>query len=802
MITESIKALSKRDISHMSLVYKDEYLSHLNHEQRVAATRKEGNYLVIAGPGSGKTHTLAYRVVYLVKNNIDPKSIVVITFTRKAGKELKERINRLLPNTSLGFIGTFHSFSHHISSKLGNGSPISGFRLLDPEDDVQVHKLVMANFKPFNKNIKAKKLQKILSYCYNTELSIGDYIKKYDVRDLMDDISNLEAYVVVYEKYKASHLLANYDDMIRLVSKYLDKEKSKEVTRDFEYLMIDEYQDTNKMQLDFIKGLDISNVMAIGDDFQGIYGFRGADHKIILNFINDFKNAHMIKLKENYRSTSSIIDCVNKTVERSSMGFHKKFRVVKTDPGQAEVISGKSLEDHKAFILDKIRQRANESHALIYRYNKNRNVFEKALIEENIEYSVYGGIRLLERKHIKDILAFLMVYLNRLDIVSINRILNLFPGIGPKTSRRLIDSNLEDLTYLSSPKKDLVLKLKDLLDFKGSKEVLYSKICEFYFSIFEHVSSDYYTKEEVNQDLKLIYDLLVTYENLNNFIINLILDPVVDMHKGKRPKVILSTIHSAKGLEFDHVYYFHTHDWYKNYDDEALEEARRLFYVGISRAKKNLYIIDHTTYPRAFDEIIRDFDNTNLNRHESMYYESKPKEIHDLDKPKIQENSTDKAINIEDVYECIDGEIFKAPNPSLKHQNTLMRLSSELYTYLKGKSCEAYLGPMKIKLTKKDGSEHYVQPDLFVMEAGESPLIIVEVISDETRSKDMIKKLDLYMKTGIQEYWLVDPEACMVMLYSFRDYDLNGSQVFTIRQSLESKVFGDLKINMCDILTS
>lgn len=177
MISESIKALSKRDISHMSLVYKDEYLNHLNHEQRVAATRKEGNYLVIAGPGSGKTHTLAYRVVYLLKNKVDPKTIVVITFTRKAGKALKERINRLLPNTSLGFIGTFHGFSHYISSKLGNASPISGFRLLDPEDDVSVHKLVMANFKAFGKNIKPKRLQKILSYCYNTELSIGDYIK-------------------------------------------------------------------------------------------------------------------------------------------------------------------------------------------------------------------------------------------------------------------------------------------------------------------------------------------------------------------------------------------------------------------------------------------------------------------------------------------------------------------------------------------------------------------------------------------------------------------------------------------------
>jgi len=803
-IKQAIELLNKRDISDMNLVYQDEFLNNLNHEQRVASTRKEGNYLVIAGPGSGKTHTLAYRVVYLVKHHVDPKSIVVITFTRKAGRELKERINHLLPNTSLGFVGTFHAFSHYISTKLGNSSPISGFRLLDQEDDVQVHKLVMADFETFKKNIKPKRVQKVISYCYNAELSISDYIKKFDIRDLKDDADGLERYVDVYEKYKAAHLLANYDDMIRLVSKYLKKEGSKKVTSDFDYLMVDEYQDTNQMQLDFIKRLKIDNVMAIGDDFQGIYAFRGADHRIILNFFNDFKQAQMIKLKDNYRSTSQIVDYVNKTVERSSLGYHKKFRVIKTDKGSAQVVAGRSLDEHKNFILGHIKENPKESHALIYRYNKNRTVFEKALIEENIDYSVYGGIRLLERKHIKDVMAFLMVNLNRLDVVSFNRILNLLPGIGPKTARKLIDSHLEDFSFIANKKRVLLEEVKNIINFSGKKETLYSKICEFYFKIYENVESDVYTKDEVRDDFKLVYDLLVTYDSLNNFVINLILDPVVDMHKGKRPKVILTTIHSAKGLEFDHVYYFHTHDWYKNYDLETLEEDRRLFYVGISRAKKNLYVFDHTGYSRSFDEIIRDFDNASTQPVQRQNFESKPKEeqveVFENQTQVVTENqSNSESIDLESVYEYIEGIVYQTPTLEMVHQQTLMKLSGELYMRLKDQPYHVMMQPMKLKLYKSDGSEHIVRPDIFIGSSPDEAQVVIEIISEETRSKDMVQKMSIYMLTGIKEYWVIDTSANMVMVHTFKDLKLEQTKVVVHEQNIESHVL-NISIPLRDIL--
>lgn len=613
-IQEAIQGLSAREITELEEQYIDKrywYLEKLNNNQKIAATRKEGNYLVIAGPGTGKTHTLAYRVEHLIRTGVDLSKVVMITFTRKAGNELKYRINKLIPNVELGFVGTFHGFANHISQMNGTQSPISKFRLLDAEDDRQVHSLVMTDYKGFTKPIRASKIQKIISFCANTGMTPQEYITKNDLRNLFDDADAIEVYRSVYERYKVDHMLANYDDMILKISHYLEDDEARQPLP-YKYLMIDEYQDTNKMQLDFIKKLGIPNVMAIGDDFQGIYSFRGADHRIILNFYNDFEDAKMIKLKTNYRSVGEIVEKVNKTVEASNLGYQKALNPAKEDSGSVEVIPGNTLESHKDFVLDKIKATPKESHALIYRYNKHRTVFEKAMISEDIDYAVYGGVRLLERKHIKDVLAFLMVYLNRRDVVSYNRILTIYPGIGPKTSKRLMKYDLKDTDRLNDAKVSYVEAVREILTTQRSKDDLLAEVIRLYMSIYELIESDFYTPGEIKDDLKLLTDLLLSYETLENFIINLILDPVVDLKKGKNPKVILTTIHSAKGLEFDNVYYFHSHDWYKNYDLEQTEEDRRLFYVGISRAKKHLYVFDHTDVERPFEAILKDFEKVEM----------------------------------------------------------------------------------------------------------------------------------------------------------------------------------------------
>lgn len=611
-IKNSIEALAAREITELEEVHNNRHhLKKLNMGQKIAATRKEGNFLVIAGPGTGKTHTLAYRVLNMIKTGTDVKKVVIITFTRKAGNELKYRINQLMPDTELGFVGTFHGFANHISQMSGTQSPISKFRLLDSEDDRQVHALVMTDYRGFSKPIRANRIQKIISYCANTGITAEAFIKKFDMRQLMGEGEAIDAYREVYERYKVEHMLANYDDMIIKISHHLEDDNNG-LNLPYEYLMIDEYQDTNKMQLDFVKRLKIPNVMAIGDDFQGIYSFRGADHRIILNFFHDFGDAKMIKLTQNYRSVSEIVNWVNQTVEGSALGYQKALSAEKDTSGSVEVVSGNSLDSHKDFVLGKVKENPEETHALIYRYNKHRNVFEKALINEGIEYVVYGGVRLLERKHVKDVLAFLMVYLNRRDVVSYNRILTIYPGIGPKTSKRLMKYDLNDTDRLNDDKTEYVISIRDFLKSEGTKDQLLESAINIYKSIYELIESDYYSYEEIKEDFKLLTDLLQTYESLENFIINLILDPVIDMKKGKNPKVVLTTIHSAKGLEFDNVYYFHSHDWYKNYDLEQTEEDRRLFYVGISRAKNKLYVFDHTDVKRPFESILKDFDKVSM----------------------------------------------------------------------------------------------------------------------------------------------------------------------------------------------
>ncbi|QUI25396.1 ATP-dependent helicase [Vallitalea pronyensis] len=644
-IRNSIEAFSARELTELEDSLSDNwYLEKLNIGQKIAATRKEGNFLVIAGPGTGKTHTLAYRVLHMIKTGTDLSKVVVITFTRKAGNELKYRINQLMPNTELGFVGTFHGFANHISQMNGKQSPISKFRLLDAEDDRQVHSLVMTDYRGFSKPIRAGRIQKLISYCVNTDMTPQEYIKKFDLRNLMDDGDAIEAYRKVYERYKVEHMLANYDDMILKISHFMDHKENR-LPLPYKYLMIDEYQDTNKMQLDFIKKLNIPNVMAIGDDFQGIYSFRGADHKIILNFYRDFEDAKMIKLTRNYRSVPEIVNRVNQTVEASKLGYQKVLISAKDMSGYVEVVPGNTLESHRDFVISKIKEKPEESHALIYRYNKHRTVFEKALINEGIDYAVYGGVRLLERKHIKDVLAFLMVYLNRRDVVSYNRILTIYPGIGPKTAKRLMKYELKDTDRLNDEKTAFVGQVRDILTTTVNKDELLSLVIKLYMSIYDLIESDYYTVSDVKDDFQLLTDLLQSYESLENFIINLILDPVVDLKKGKNPKVILTTIHSAKGLEFENVYYFHSHDWYKNYDLEQTEEDRRLFYVGISRAKNNLYVFDHTDVPRPFESILKDFEKIDM---ASVSDDSSdPEEANDVETEKDEKKEQSNVIKVD-----------------------------------------------------------------------------------------------------------------------------------------------------------
>ncbi len=589
------------------------YLNTLNDRQVIAATREEGNYLTIAGPGSGKTHTLVYRVLYLLDKGHDPSSIVLTTFTRKAADEIKYRIKSFLgEEIELGFVGTIHSLANHINTTQGKLSPLSSFRILDTEDDIQVHKIVK-NPKDFvTKGMTVKSLQKLCSFADNNMISISECVDQIGTLKQQGDKEGIVKHYQNCVEYKLNNKLFNYDDLIRYMIKFLENSP---IDYKYKFLMVDEYQDTNPLQFEFIKTLNIQNIMAIGDDFQGIYRFRGADHRIILNFYNDFSNPQLIVLTKNYRSTSNIVDIINKTVENSKLGYKKQLDAVSNQEGKFELKSGVSNNEIslvKTFIDSAVENtKLNKTTALIYRYNKDRNSVERELIKQKLDYVIYGGIRFLERKHVKDTLAFLLVKFNNRDVISFIRILTLLEGVGPKKAEQLMKSNIDIIDKTNLKTHTALKSYKKIIYSDDDFKVTYQKIIKLYISIVDVDNNLYYTKNEILDDLKSINELLMCYESFTVFLNDLVLNPVRDKHKGKKKDVVLTTIHSAKGLEFDDVHYIHSSKFTHSYDIEDLEEDRRMFYVGISRAKTSLNIYDFSSYQeRSFEQLLLDFENT------------------------------------------------------------------------------------------------------------------------------------------------------------------------------------------------
>lgn len=435
-INKSIEILENNIIKEHEFSF-DEHspLANLNYEQQIAATRLDGNYLVIAGPGSGKTHTIVYRVLYLLSQGTHPSEICIITFTRKAANELVNRLSHYLPDTKLGFVGTFHALANNILLK---GGYFKNYRLIDPEDDVMLLKLSIdeAGLKPVAK-IKMKTLQKIFSYVANTRCSVEDALIKLGYEQYLNESELFEKINQNYANYKKRSMVLNYDDILSIIAfKGITEDAELENVAEFKYLMIDEYQDTNNLQIQFIKQIHTTNVMAIGDDFQSIYGFRGANNAIILGFANDFANAKMIKLKINYRSTPEIVDAINLVTKDSVLGYHKELTSALPSINQEVVLPEQSFQ-YAETILEEIKADLSKSHAVLYRASAMRGEVEKLLIKEKLSYVVYGGVRLLERKHIKDVMAIMLTTMSKNDLVSYLRSLLLIEKVGEKTAKKI-----------------------------------------------------------------------------------------------------------------------------------------------------------------------------------------------------------------------------------------------------------------------------------------------------------------------------------------------------------------------------
>lgn len=580
-----------------------DYLQSLNYDQQVAATQTTGNQLVLAGPGTGKTHTLAYRAMHLIEQGAEPHKICLITFTRKAANSLKERIEMLMPGVSLGFIGTFHALA---TSILSEANHLTNWRLIDTADDLTLIEITCKSGP-----IGSHRLQQIFSYFVNTKKPMTEVLADLGLEKFIDHSDQIEKAYEFYANTKARLNYLNYDDLLLLPIE--NSRLAKNVNID--YLMVDEFQDVTQLQVDFIKALDANNLMVIGDDFQNIYRFRGSDNKLILDFGTTFDNAKIITLTTNYRSTVNIATAINKIVEQTTFGYPKYITSNRNDTDfnrDVEIFGG--LENSTDLIIEKLLADPEGEHAILYRRSRMRAKIEQALIRNNIPYQIYGGLNLLEREHIKDLLSIISLINNPNDYLAHIHVLR----IGDTLSE---EQAVEAINNLQVGIENDILT-HSLLDYRlRTVDQILDLAIDYYMENIVQVKTD----PKLNADFEIIRNLANVYPHILAFLNDFTLDYKVDFRSSDEvyPRVILSTIHASKGLEFDNIHILYGFNKFHEMSLAQLEEEARLFYVAMSRAKDGLYIYDNFSKRRSLNDIINDFLDSPLYENYEVHYDDK-----------------------------------------------------------------------------------------------------------------------------------------------------------------------------------
>ncbi len=604
------------------IVYKIDYEKELNPQQLEAVKQKEGAILVIAGAGSGKTKTLTYRVARLIEEGINPQNILLLTFTKKAAKEMLSRAVIILDARAEQVSGgTFHSFANIIlrkySSLLGFQNNFTITDRSDSEDIINHIRSLVIN-KQEKRFPKKGTILDIYSKAVNKNIPSYEVIST-EYHQFEHCIEKINEIIKKYNDYKRSNSILDYDDLLLYLKILLEtnSEVRRKLSNQYKYIMVDEYQDTNTIQAQIIKLLasEHNNVMAVGDDSQSIYSFRGANFKNILEFPQIFENTRIIKLEQNYRSSQNILALANEILKKAKEKYTKNLFSEIENPIKPALISSSDLQNEAIFITQRVLELTEEENiplneiCVLARSARMTYNLEIELAKRNIPYKKFGGMKFIETAHIKDIIAHLRVILNPSDIISYSRILLLLEGIGTQSANKLIPVLREDGDILTKklPVKnsEAVIKLINLIninqkDIFNPKKVVQSVI-NYYEPILKNRYDDY-TKRQ--KDLDHFISLSEKYNGLEEFLSDLALEPpdtsVTDVEEGakKDEYLTLSTIHSAKGLEYKAVFIIGAVDGrfpslYSFNSQEELDEELRLMYVAVTRAKTHLMI----TYP-------------------------------------------------------------------------------------------------------------------------------------------------------------------------------------------------------------
>ena len=605
-------------------------ISTLNPAQLEAVTAPDGPVLVIAGAGSGKTRTIVHRLAWLAEQGVPASDMLLLTFTRKASREMLLRATDLL-GYSIGGVhgGTFHSFAFSVLRQYRPAWAEGPVTVMDSADSASAIQQCKERLKVGKGDRSFPKTQTIiglLSKARNKEISIGDVLQR-DAQHLLPHADALESIGEAYRGYRRQHGLLDYDDLLFELEDLLkgDPEAGREGLAErfrerYRYIMVDEYQDTNRVQARLVRLLagEAGNVMAVGDDAQSIYAFRGADVRNILDVPKLFPGTRVIRLEENYRSTQPVLDVANAVLAPASEGFRKnlfttkentpktpRVRLVRpmSDLTQANVVAARVEE-----LLD--RYQAKEI-AVLFRAGYQSYHLEVALSKRGIKFRKYGGLRYAEAVHVKDVVAFVRLAINPLDMPSFERVAGLSKGVGTKTAEKIYhvaaQGDFDALRKACTKYPDLwsdMLLLDKLREHNLTPAALIEMVIEHYTPRLQAIFPDDWPRRQ--QGLSELAHIASAYTDLEQFVADLSLEtPEDDADEfDEAGRVVLSTIHSSKGLEWDAVILLDlVEDRFPSRHalvrPEDFEEERRLMYVACTRAREDLELfVPATLYSR------------------------------------------------------------------------------------------------------------------------------------------------------------------------------------------------------------
>lgn len=607
--------------------FRTDYRKELNPEQLQVVLEGDGPCLVLAGAGSGKTRTVVYRVAYLLEKGIPPEAILLLTFTNKAAREMRERVSGLIgaePQRMWG--GTFHHVCHRILRESAEAAGLRpGFTILDAEDARDMMKVAVRECEIDTKARRfpsAAVLLSIGSFAMNARMAVRDVLEaKYP--NFMELVTDIDRVIGRYETKKRESNSVDFDDLLILTQRLLmrdDAVRAKYANR-FRYILVDEYQDVNGIQADIVRLLASAhgNVLVVGDDAQSIYSFRGADIGNILRFPDIFDGAKTFRLETNYRSTPEILDLANDVISRNTKQFEKTLHAVKDGFAKPQMVTAVSAAQEAEYIAQRILELRDEGVklsdiAVLFRATFHSQALEFELMKRDIPYEYRGGKKFFDRAHVKDVLAFLKILANKEDLVAWMRVLGLQVGIGAVSAAK-IHAAVQGIPALNELKDDSMAHLgkrvqKGWSDFMGILRGLLLAEGSPSLAVHSVITSDYAKYLEAQypnwrdrlEDLRELAAFAERYDDIHAFLSDVSLEDALTAGAKDAPgrfededRVILTTIHQAKGLEWDAVFVMHmTQGQFPNRravaERDGMEEERRLFYVAVTRARRDLYL--------------------------------------------------------------------------------------------------------------------------------------------------------------------------------------------------------------------